>query len=64
MCLLGFWTPFFDSGAFNAATGALGLWTWYAAFVVWVFLASLMLTVRQRRPADESTRRPRPPNRG
>jgi hypothetical protein len=30
LCLLAFFTPFFDTGAFNAATGALGLWTWYA----------------------------------
>ena len=51
LCLLGFLTPFFDSGALNAATGALGLWTWYGAFVVWVFLASLALIARQRQPA-------------
>lgn len=58
LCLLAFWTPFFDSGAFNAATGALGLWTWYAAFVVWVFLASVMLIVRQRRPAMKAAAAP------
>ena len=55
LCLLAFFTPFFDSGALNAATGALGLWTWYTAFVVWVFLASLTLTIRQRRPAMKAT---------
>jgi len=54
LCLLAFLTPFFDTGVFNAATGALGLWTWYAAFVVWVFLASLMLTVTQRRLAERT----------
>ena len=54
LCVLAFLTPFFDSGPLNAATGALGLWTWYAAFVVWVFLASLMLTVKERRLAKEA----------
>jgi membrane protein implicated in regulation of membrane protease activity len=54
LCLLAFLTPFFDTGVFNAATGALGLWTWYAAFVVWVFLASVMLTVTERRLAKEA----------
>ena len=54
LCLLAFLTPFFDTGVFNAATGALGLWTWYTAFVVWVFLASVMLTVTERRLAKEA----------
>ena len=41
---LGFVTIFADDGIFNAATGAFGFWVRYAAFVVWVFLASIALT--------------------
>jgi hypothetical protein len=42
---LGFVTIFADDGLFNAATGAFGFWIRYASFVVWVFLASIALTV-------------------
>lgn len=55
LCLLAFLTPFFDSGVLNAATGVLGFWIWYAAFVVWVFLASLILTLEERRVMKETT---------
>jgi hypothetical protein len=49
LCLLAFMTPFFSSGALNAATGALGLYAWYAAGVLWLFLASGMMTLDEHR---------------
>jgi hypothetical protein len=51
LCALAFLTPFFDSGLLDAATGIFGRWAWYAGFVVWVFLASLTLTLEERRRA-------------
>lgn len=51
LCVLAFLTPFFDSGILDAATGIVGRWVWYAGFVVWVFLASLLLTIEERRRA-------------
>ncbi len=60
LCVFAFVTPFFDSGVMNAATGALGRWAWYAAFVVWVFLASLMLTIDERR-LSKAAESPEPP---
>jgi hypothetical protein len=53
LCVPAYSSPFFGAGPLNAATGALGLWTWYAAFVAWVFLASLMLTLKERRLVKE-----------
>lgn len=56
-------TPFFETGILNAATGALGLWAWWVTFVLWVFLASLTLTLQERRrwsaaPAQQPVARP------
>ena len=45
--VFGFVTPYATSGIFNPATGGLGFYAHYVAFVVWVFLASLVLTVVQ-----------------
>jgi hypothetical protein len=53
---LAFTSPFWVSGILNPATGALGLWAWWAAFVVWVFLASLVLTIQERRQARAAVR--------
>ena len=41
---LGFVSIFADEGVFNAATGAFGFWVRFGAFVVWLALASIMLT--------------------
>jgi hypothetical protein len=41
---LGFVSIFVDEGIFNAATGAFGFWVRFGAFVVWLALASLVLT--------------------
>jgi hypothetical protein len=41
---LGFVTIFATHGVFNAANGAFGFWVRYAAFVVWVLIASIALT--------------------
>ena len=57
LAVLAFLSPFFTTGALNAATGAIGVWTWLSGFVLWVFLTSLAMMLRQRRqPAY-----PRPP---
>ena len=45
----GFVTPYAQSGIFNPATGGLGFYAHYAAFVVWLFLASAALVLAQRR---------------
>jgi hypothetical protein len=52
LCALAFMSPFWETGILNAATGAIGLWAWWAAFVVWVFLASVTLTITQRHRAS------------
>jgi hypothetical protein len=44
----GFITPYYTDGIFNPATGALGFYAHYFAFVVWLLLASGALTVAQR----------------
>jgi hypothetical protein len=49
LAALAFMTPFFPSGILNAATGVLGLWTWWIAFVLWVLIASLSLTIGERK---------------
>jgi hypothetical protein len=41
---VGFVSIFVDDGIFNPATGAFGFWVRFAAFVVWLALASLALT--------------------
>lgn len=47
--VFGFVTPYATSGIFNPATGALGFYAHYFAFVVWVLLASAELTLAQSR---------------
>jgi hypothetical protein len=54
---LGFVSIFADSGIFNSATGAFGLWVRYASFVVWVFLASVVLTADIGGPRRTTRRR-------
>ena len=53
--VFGFVTPYATSGAFNAATGAIGFYGHHAAFVVWVFLASATLTMAQHRRGKPPT---------
>ncbi len=66
LSLFGFMTPFFTENILNAATGALGRWAWEIAFVVWVFLASLVMTLEERRggraaaPPPPASRPPTP----
>ena len=52
---LGFLTPFFDSGTLNASTGVLGLWLWWAWFVIWVLIASALLVAEERRLAKAAS---------
>lgn len=47
--VFGFVTPYAQSGVFNAATGALGFYGHYIAFVAWVLLASASMTLAQHR---------------
>jgi hypothetical protein len=51
----GFMTPFFAANVLNAATGALGRWGWTVAFVLWLGLASLSMTLAQRRAAKAAS---------
>lgn len=43
---VGFVTLFADSGIFNAATGAIGNWARFGAFVIWIALASLAMGMK------------------
>lgn len=45
----GFVTPYALDGTFNAATGALGFYAHYGAFVVWLLCASAAMTLAQHR---------------
>ena len=45
----GFITPYYTEGVFNPATGALGFYAHYIAFVVWLFFGSVELALAQRR---------------
>ena len=56
LSVLAIISPFWVTGILNPATGALGLWAWWAAFVVWVFLASLVLTFEERRRAKATAK--------
>ena len=47
--VFGFVTPYAKDGIFNPATGGLGFYAHYVAFVVWVFLAGASMTLAQRR---------------
>lgn len=49
LAVCGFMTPFFEANLLNAGTGALGRWAPSVAFVVWLLLASLSMTLEQRR---------------
>ena len=57
--VFGFVTPYAQSGIFNPATGGLGFYAHYIAFVVWVFLASAALALAQHRRRRASA--PLPP---
>ncbi len=57
--VFGFVTPYAQSGIFNPATGGLGFYAHYIAFVVWVFLASAALMLAQHRRT--SAAKPAPP---
>lgn len=59
--VFGFVTPYAQSGIFNPATGGLGFYAHYIAFVLWLFLASAVLTLNQRR-ARASVPSPPPPS--
>jgi magnesium-transporting ATPase (P-type) len=48
LCVLAFMTPFFDSGVLDAATGLLGRTAWSFGFVIWLLLASAVLTWEER----------------
>ncbi|MCJ1681510.1 hypothetical protein MTF65_29975 [Streptomyces sp. APSN-46.1] len=62
LSVLAFISPFWVSGILNPATGALGLWAWWAAFVVWVLLASGVLTLQEYRKTKSSmASEPAPP---
>ncbi len=56
LSVCGFMTPFFEANVLNAANGALGRIAWDVAFVVWLGVASAVMTMRQRRQqrADSS----------
>ena len=58
--VFGFVTPYAQSGIFNPATGGLGFYAHYIAFVVWLFLASAVLMLSQHRRAHASA----PPSSG
>ena len=49
LCLFAFLTPFFLHNVFNAATGALGLWAWFAGAVIWLLLCSGAMIMARRR---------------
>jgi hypothetical protein len=56
--VFGFVTPYAQSGIFNPATGALGFYAHYIAFVVWLLLASAALTIAQHRRSNAPTSPP------
>lgn len=49
----GFMTPFFGANLLNAATGLFGHWLGVGVLVVWLGIASLALTLAQRRGGNE-----------
>jgi hypothetical protein len=53
---LGLVSIFVDEGIFNAATGAFGFWVRFGAFVIWVALASIVLTATVGRGATRTAR--------
>ena len=53
LCVIALVSPFFSSGPFNAATGLLGHWLWFVAFVVWLLLASILMLAGQRQQKKE-----------
>ncbi|MFJ3976468.1 hypothetical protein [Streptomyces sp. NPDC090021] len=56
LSVLAFISPFWVSGILNPATGALGLRAWWAAFVVWLLLASSVLTLQEYREIKAARR--------
>lgn len=67
LCVLTFLAPFFATGPLNAATGAFGFWVWLCALVLWMFLASLAMVLRQRQlpvPAERLGRAREPAGHG
>ncbi len=54
LSVFGFVTPYAQSGIFNAATGGLGFYAHWAAFVIWLLAATIALTVAQRRQRPEA----------
>jgi hypothetical protein len=60
--VFGFVTPYAQSGIFNPATGGLGFYAHYIAFVVWLLLASTVLTLAQHRRSRSPA--PAPPTGG
>ena len=55
--ILGLVTPYYTDGVLNPATGALGFYAHYLAFVVWLLLGSagMALTQRRRHRAQAAT---------
>ncbi len=51
--VFGFVTPYAQTGIFNPATGALGFYGHYVAFIVWVLLASGTMALAQHRRGRE-----------
>ena len=58
--VFGFVTPYARDGIFNPATGGLGFYAHYAAFVIWLLLASASMTLVQRRSSRAAA--PAPPH--
>ncbi|MCZ7456278.1 hypothetical protein [Streptomyces sp. WMMC940] len=56
LSVLAFISPFWVSGILNPATGALGLWAWWTAFVVWLLLASSILALQEYREVKAARR--------
>ncbi len=57
--VFGFVTPYARDGVFNAATGAIGFYGHYIAFVVFLFCSSLTLALAQHRNGKASAASPR-----
>ena len=49
LSVFGFVTPYAQQGIFNPATGGLGFYAHWAAFVVWLLVASTVLGLAQHR---------------
>lgn len=58
--VFGFVTPYAQDGIFNPATGALGFYGHYVAFVLWLLLASTTLGLAQHRRKKDDSAAPAP----